>query len=48
MPKKLKDRLESEIIRILHSHKFECGCVPATAELLEVVVKAWENGKAAS
>ena len=45
MPKELKDKLEREIIHILHSHGFECGCVPATEELLEVVSKAYASGK---
>lgn len=45
MPKETKDAIESEIIRILHAHHYECGCVPATEELLAVAKKAYELGR---
>jgi len=45
MPKETKDTIEREIIRILHAHHYECGCVPATEELLAVAKKAYEIGR---
>ena len=45
MPKEIKDAIEREIIHILHTHHYECGCVPATEELLAVAKKAYEIGR---
>ena len=45
MPKKIQEAIEREIIHILHAHHYECGCVPATKELLAVAKKAYEIGQ---
>lgn len=47
MPKKIQEAIERKIIRILHAHHYERGCVPATEELLAVAKKAYEIGREA-
>ena len=44
MTKREENKFEDEVVKALHRHGVELGCVPLTSDLMDIVRRAWRQG----